>query len=409
MTITYRTTGAWGVGTGFDLPAATIDANFWDLHGRVDILEAWPTPAAIEEFIIDGNQLTVVMDDATTFGPYTLPTYVPSAFVWEPGIDVVPGQMFSMNATIYTVIYPHTTVDPFDPDESAGTDGPYYQEFITVDGVLPAGGAEGMALVKSTSADYDVTWSFAVIPAGGTTGQHLGKVSDTDYDVDWVDNDLDGLSDVTISAAAEGDVLQYVGTDGWQNGPITVAADDVSFTSSTDISATDVQAAIEEVYAASDPAALALKANIASPTLTGTPAAPTAAADTNTTQIATTAYVQAELADRARLDLEDQTLTGGARVTSKSLGTVTTGTTTPDPGDRPMQHYTNGGAHTLAPGANPGSYFLDITNNGSAGVITTSGWTKVSGDSFTTTNGHLFRCSCSIGNAGSLLNVQAMQ
>lgn len=37
--------------------------------------------------------------------------------------------------------------------------------------------------------------------------------------------------------------------------------------------------------------ALDLKANIASPTFTGTPAAPTAAADTNTTQLATTAYV----------------------------------------------------------------------------------------------------------------------
>ena len=36
-------------------------------------------------------------------------------------------------------------------------------------------------------------------------------------------------------------------------------------------------------------------APLASPTLTGVPAAPTAAADTNTTQIATTAYVQTEL------------------------------------------------------------------------------------------------------------------
>lgn len=36
---------------------------------------------------------------------------------------------------------------------------------------------------------------------------------------------------------------------------------------------------------------LAAKANLASPTFTGTPAAPTAAADTNTTQVATTAYV----------------------------------------------------------------------------------------------------------------------
>jgi hypothetical protein len=37
------------------------------------------------------------------------------------------------------------------------------------------------------------------------------------------------------------------------------------------------------------------KANIASPALTGTPTAPTAAAGTNTTQIATTAFVQAAI------------------------------------------------------------------------------------------------------------------
>jgi hypothetical protein len=39
---------------------------------------------------------------------------------------------------------------------------------------------------------------------------------------------------------------------------------------------------------------LAAKAALASPTLTGTPAAPTAAVDTNTTQIATTAFVLAQ-------------------------------------------------------------------------------------------------------------------
>ena len=43
--------------------------------------------------------------------------------------------------------------------------------------------------------------------------------------------------------------------------------------------------------------ALDLKAPLASPALTGTPTAPTAAANTNTTQVATTAYVQTELTD----------------------------------------------------------------------------------------------------------------
>jgi hypothetical protein len=43
--------------------------------------------------------------------------------------------------------------------------------------------------------------------------------------------------------------------------------------------------------------ALDLKAPLASPALSGVPTAPTAAANTNTTQIATTAYVQTEIAD----------------------------------------------------------------------------------------------------------------
>lgn len=111
----------------------------------------------------------------------------------------------------------------------------------------------------------------------------------------------------------------------------------------------------------------------------------------------------------AELDVEDQALTGGVIVTSKSLGTVSSGTTTPDPGDRPQQHYTNNGAHTLAPSANGGSILLDITNGASAGAITTSGFTKVTGDAFTTTNGHKFRCHISIGNGGSLLAIQALQ
>lgn len=111
----------------------------------------------------------------------------------------------------------------------------------------------------------------------------------------------------------------------------------------------------------------------------------------------------------AYTNVEDQTLTGGARVTSKDLGTPTAASTvTLDPGDRPLQHLTNNAAFILAPGSNSGSLLLDITNGATAGAITTSGWTKVTG-AFTTTNGNKFRCSCSIGNAGSLLSIQALQ
>lgn len=106
-------------------------------------------------------------------------------------------------------------------------------------------------------------------------------------------------------------------------------------------------------------------------------------------------------------------LTAGYTATSFDNGTKTTGTFTPDPASGGIQHYTNGGAHTLAPPStgtgNATIVTMDITNNASAGAIATSGFTKVAGDAFTTTNGHKFRCSLSVGNAGSLLQVQAMQ
>jgi hypothetical protein len=70
------------------------------------------------------------------------------------------------------------------------------------------------------------------------------------------------------------------------------------------------------------------KANIASPTFTGTPAAPTASAGTNTTQIATTAFVTAAIdPDTAKTDVA-QTFTAAQRAT---ITTLTSGATvTPD-------------------------------------------------------------------------------
>ena len=111
----------------------------------------------------------------------------------------------------------------------------------------------------------------------------------------------------------------------------------------------------------------------------------------------------------AKLDVADQTITGGARVTSYDLGTISSGTTTLDPGDRPMQHATVTGNFTLAPGSNVGTLVLDITiSGGSVTLITTSGFTKATGG-FTYTNGHKFRCYASVGDAGSLLQIVAMQ
>lgn len=71
---------------------------------------------------------------------------------------------------------------------------------------------------------------------------------------------------------------------------------------------------------------IAAKAPIASPTFTGTPAAPTASQGTNTTQIATTAFVNAEIAadTAAKAPLASPTFTGVPAAPTASQGTNTT-------------------------------------------------------------------------------------
>jgi len=51
---------------------------------------------------------------------------------------------------------------------------------------------------------------------------------------------------------------------------------------------------------------------------------------------------------------------------------------------------------------------IEVTNGASAGAITTSGFTFVTGDSFTTTNGDKFMCYIT-KNQSSLLSVVALQ
>lgn len=74
-------------------------------------------------------------------------------------------------------------------------------------------------------------------------------------------------------------------------------------------------------------ALVALKAALASPTFTGTPSAPTAAANTNTTQLATTAYVQTEMADEVTRTDGTYALASSVPVNVKAYGAVGDGTT----------------------------------------------------------------------------------
>lgn len=123
MPITYRTTGAWGAGKGGNLTPAEVDANFYDLVQQLADLELGPTPAEIDTINVVGNQLTIILDDAREFGPYTIPT---AAFRWRGNwsssmsylvndLVTVPGQ------GVFLVLVAHTSDTTFDPDYLVGS------------------------------------------------------------------------------------------------------------------------------------------------------------------------------------------------------------------------------------------------------------------------------------------------
>ena len=106
-----------------------------------------------------------------------------------------------------------------------------------------------------------------------------------------------------------------------------------------------------------------LKANLASPTFTGTPAAPTAAGGTNTTQIATTAFVQGLLASPAFTGTPTH---GGIEIGYRDIPRVTGGL------ERGKCNAVAAG-FTVNTGAAAGSAFSVYNDSGSAFTITQGG------------------------------------
>lgn len=133
------------------------------------------------------------------------------------------------------------------------------------------------------------------------------------------------------------------------------------------------------------------------------------------TEKATTGHTHSGVYEPADTDILKAdvggTMTAGYLSDDYSGGTISSGTYTPAPatGQENFQYIVNGGAFTLAPPAASCSIILQITNNGSAGAITTSGFTKKDGDAFTTTNGDDFMCFIARCNGFSTLTVKALQ
>lgn len=117
MTIVYRTDGAWGTGKGGNLTPAEVDTNFHTHALAIAALGDGPTPAEIADITLTGTQLTITLDDARVFGPYTIPR---AAFRFRD--DWVAATAYAGNDVVtvpgdglYLVRIAHTSDASFDP------------------------------------------------------------------------------------------------------------------------------------------------------------------------------------------------------------------------------------------------------------------------------------------------------
>jgi hypothetical protein len=105
------------------------------------------------------------------------------------------------------------------------------------------------------------------------------------------------------------------------------------------------------------------------------------------------------------------TLSTGFLFTAYNIGTVSSGTTTPDALNGNYQYYTNNGAHTIAAPANDSAIDILLTNGASAGSITFSGFTvgAATGSAYVTTNTSKFIISIRRINSVSTYSLYALQ
>jgi hypothetical protein len=220
MTITYcRDDSVSSRWSGVDrlLTEFEVDYNFYQHETRIGVLEASVTvTVSVSSITQTGSDLTFHMSDATTQGPFTLPsaTFVDRG-AWAAATPYLANDTFTANGALYRVLVDHTSGASFSPTANDGAGHDYYAAMMSSPGnALPTGGATGQVLQKSSGTDYAVTWGYK-LPTGGTTNQVLLKLSATTQDAAWT----------------------------------TLAASMVSFTPSTasSLTSSDVASALEEL------------------------------------------------------------------------------------------------------------------------------------------------------------------
>lgn len=148
-------------------------------------------------------------------------------------------------------------------------------------------------------------------------------------------------------------------------------------------------------------------APINSPVFTGDPLAPTPSTADNDTSIATTAFVKALNYLSASATA---TITTGYTFTPNNLGTISSGSITPNPALGNYQYYSNNGSHTILPPTSDCAIDIMVVNLASAGTISFGGFiVGTTGDPLTTLVNNRFIISIRRINTLATYTIKALQ
>lgn len=216
------------------------------------------------------------------------------------------------------------------PQGAIGPTGATGAPGATGAGVKP-GGLDGQVLQKVSSADFDTAWVFpANAPVTSVDGRQgvvtLGDLYDAAGSAAAVAGGLSSHEGATTSVHGISDTANLVYTS---DSRLSDARTPTAHASNHGVAGSD-PVTVAQSQVTNLTTDLSAKAPLSSPTFTGTPAAPTASVDTNTTQIATTAYVigqaylKAATASSTYAPLASPALTGTPTSPTAAVATNTT-------------------------------------------------------------------------------------
>lgn len=128
MTIKYVTNGPHGTGLARVLTAAECDSNIFQLVGQIAAAVAGGIEGvSITNVTVTGRYFTVYLSDATTRGPFEIPTSVPHwRDEWTAGAGYFDFDFVKVSGQgIYAVLQDHTAGATFSSTDG-NTSGDYY-------------------------------------------------------------------------------------------------------------------------------------------------------------------------------------------------------------------------------------------------------------------------------------------